>query len=246
MKLYFAAAENSNYAEILKGTTDKILESAFYLKYKEKPNRFGFKDVLLDSGGFTALVKNYNLPLKDYIDYLNKYEVKLAFALDVRDQDITIQNTYDLKKYTNTKIIPVYHDHDYFSSKRDIIEKYCADFDFVSIAGLTRKNYPQEEREKFGNYVFSRTTNKIKVHGLAVTSKRWLYKYPFYSVDSTTWLNIVKYGEARCFKEERLFNSVAAKTRNGKHFLKNEIKNFLLLEKEITNYWRIRGIEWND
>ncbi len=247
MKLYFAGAENKKYAEILMSCGVPILESAFYLRYKHEPNRYKAKEYLLDSGGFTALMQNFKLDLKTYIDYLNKHKVKIAFALDVRDQETTIKNTYDLKKYTDTKIIPVYHDHDYFSSKRNLIEKYCADFDYVSIAGLTRKNFPEPERIKFGNYMFSVTRDKIKVHGLAVTTEKWLYKYPFYSVDSTTYLSVVKFASSREFKDKtKMFDYIVKEKRLGSTLLRQEIKNFVRLEEQITAYWRQRGVTWNE
>jgi hypothetical protein len=247
MKLYFAGLETLNFAKILKEHNVKnILQSAYYLKYSRVPNEYGFENLLLDSGGYTALVKNMPIELPQYIDYLNKNKVKTAITLDVPDFHKTIENTYELKRSTNTKILPVYHDTEFLDiKKRGVIEKYCADFDYLCLAGLNRKMLDKKNKEQMGNFIFSHTKNKIKVHGLAVTNKPFMEKYPFYSVDSTTWLNPAMFGTTKLVTNKNLVNYRSKKV----HYLDRisaDVPYWIQLEKSITDLWRARGVEWID
>lgn len=246
MKLFFAGTETLNFGKLLKThNVENILQSAYYLEYRKKPNELNFKNALLDSGGFTAIVKNMPIDLKQYIDFINKNDVKLAITLDVPDFNQTVENTYILKQHTNAKILPVYHDSDFIDkAKRNIVEKYIADFDYICIAGLNRKLLKLEEKMMMGNYVFSLTRNKIKVHGLAITNQKYNEAFPFYSIDSTTWLNPSMYGTTK-----NISNVALLKYRNkNRHYLErisDDISYWLNFEKQITDLWRKRGVNWD-
>ncbi len=262
MKFYFAGAESVTFSKVLKEQgVARTLESAFYLQYKKTPNILKFNDYLLDSGGYTALMSDLDLDIKTYIDFLNKHKIKVAFTLDVRDVQQTVANTYLLKRETNTKIIPVYHDFDFFDIKhRDLLLKYCGDFDFIGLAGLTRKNFTKADRLTFGDWVFHQTKNKIKVHGLAVTTDFFLNRYPFYSVDSTTWLNCEKFGAGVEFKQRGIRHVTSLKTAFNKGLgmrgvenkmfyesrdrMNMSIESFIRNEQFFTDLWAKRGVKW--
>lgn len=246
MRLYFAGSENVAFNNLLKkNNVDSILQSAFYLDYKKKPNEMNFKYALLDSGGFTAIIKNMPIDLKQYIEFINKYEVKLAITLDVPDFNKTIENTYLLKQYTDAKILPVYHDTDFIDkNKRNVIEKYLGDFDYICIAGLNRKLLKNNEKLMMGNYVFSMTKNKIKVHGLAITNQKYNEAWPFYSIDSTTWLSPSIYGRSMIIKNDLLLK-YRNKTRHYLERINYDITYWLNFEKQITDLWRKRGVNWD-
>lgn len=264
MKLFFAGAESQKFAQVLiRNGVSAILESAYYLDYKNLPNRFGFADYLLDSGGYTALMKNIPLDLKRYIDFINQYQPKYALALDVPDPMVSLANTYELKKSTQATIIPVYHDFDYFNkSTTYFLEKYCADFDFIAIGGLTRTNFSKENLIEFGNFIFSKTRNKIRVHGLAVTTLNLCLRFPFYSVDSTTWLSCMRFGHILDFKNGGIVSSLGPRglakrenredkkdfttTMNNDQKLDSNVKTFLKMNDHVTDIWKSRGVVWKN
>lgn len=263
MRLFFAGTEGNSFALILQECGVKnILQSAFFLDYKKPCNELNFPNFLLDSGGFNAITHHEVINIKEYIDYINKYNVKLAISLDDNDFVKSLENLDLLKKYTNAKIIPVYHDSEFINEKdRWHLEKFCEEYNYIAVAGLTRKRLKENERRKMANYVFSITKNKIKIHGLAVTGQKWLKDYPFYSVDSTTWLNGGKYGGVILYKNGELLRPKSLKIisrRKNKEVksplvllsyeerMRHCIKALLQFEDYVTNLWKARGVVWND
>lgn len=244
MRFFFAGSESGTWSQLLKDNgVNNRLESAYYLNFKKEPNHLKFKNYLLDSGGFTLRKNNSTLRVEQYADYLNKFNVKYAFNLDTMNVDETLKNQeYLIKKCKKTNILPIYHYSDYSNIKhRSLIDSFCKEFNYIGIAGAVAPS--NLERERFYNYVFVRTKNKIKVHGLAATSYNTMKNYPFYSVDSTSWLVAARYGGSNV-EDCDIFNKYLNKVQDGYERSRKEIKHFLKLEKEITDIWKARGVEW--
>jgi len=264
MKIVFAGAESKLYSGMLKEIgAENILQSAFYLRYKNQPNEDNFPFYLLDSGGFTARKQKKDIDVRQYIDFLNKYKVKYAFELDVPCMKTTLQNRTLLKTHTDATIIPVYHLSSYLREDyRGLLDDMLADFDYVSLGGMAEGGRTDhKKKEKFFRYVFNKTRDKIKVHGLGVTASDTLKKYPFYSVDSTTWINSVKYGiyveykngivyqmygpKTLSSKKNRRIDDMKILNRDQNDIIKNNVQSFMKLEKFITDMWTKRGVKWN-
>jgi hypothetical protein len=258
VKLYFAGAESRNSLELLKkNKVTNILQSAYYLNYKKKPNEINFKNCLLDSGGFTAIKQGVAINVKDYADYLNKNKVKIAFNLDVRCTYETLKNQSYLESKTNTYIIPVYHWHEFISSKhRELIKTYSKRYPLISLGG-NPSNVGSIEKEVYFNYCFDNLKNNCKVHGLGVTSYKFMLKYPWYSVDSTTWLMPEIFGQLVQFYNGKLIKHesprVAQKITSHKYFIEDKkvllnesISAFIKFEQYATNLWEARGVKYNE
>lgn len=81
-----------------------------------------------------------------------------------------------------------------------------------------------------------------KFHGFGLTIKDLLYRYPFYSVDSTSWIATIRFGMTfSADKSEEMYS----RKRNKDKQLEYAVKYFLELEKEITNLWTKRNVIWN-
>jgi len=100
----------------------------------------------------------------------------------------------------------------------------------------------------------------VKVHGFAVTTNEKMINIPFFSVDSSTWINGDKYGEYQEYVNGKVmkFKNVRAKEnikrRKIEHvnvFLKPSLKTernllaFQKLEKHVTKLWAKRGVVWD-
>jgi len=142
---------------------------------------------------------------------------------------------------------------------RHILENFCSDYDYIAAAGLTRNMIKGETKKQLAKYIFSMTRDKIKVHGLAVTNQELIKNYPFYSVDSTTWLNGAIYGEYHEFENGKIIKNMSIRrilrTKDSKKLhlncnagtnarIKAGIISHIKLEKYITEIWKRRGIEW--
>lgn len=257
MILYFAGTEVRVYAELLKASgVQSILQSAFYLNYRHQPNELGFENYVLDSGGFTARKQGAQIDVKDYADFLNQHQIKTAFNLDTLDVEETLFNQQYLEDNSKSYIIPVYHYSDFVSEKyRSLIDTYVEKYPYISLGGTAEGSTAiTKNKLRFFDYCFLRTRDKVRVHGLAVTAQRLMMRYPWYSVDSTSWLSGERYGQWRDFTQGKMKTvssvRVTKKLTDPRQLVeKNErlrlsIESFLRLEKYVTDYWAQKGVVW--
>jgi len=241
MKLHFAGADGANpYNKLLLQNGAKgRLESFFALKNKH-PSNNGFDYYLLDSGGFVARTKNKKINVEEYANYLNRYKVISAFNLDTNDVKETQYNYEYLKNNTDCKILRIYHLSDYINNKEFLYE--LLKFPYIGVGGVAGENSPRKLQIEFYNFIFKHTKDRVKVHGLGISSKRILQQFPWFSVDATNWLSFARYGNSRSNDKRIAF--FKAKT---KHYLENtaeEIKYWVKVEDIITRLWEARGIIW--
>jgi len=101
------------------------------------------------------------------------------------------------------------------------------------------------QKKAYLDYIFYRTRDKIKVHGLGMSSIKPCETYPFASVDSTTWLQWQKFGASRAVPDEVMRKWMSRHTHYEERNEK-EIRWYLLFERRITKLWAHRGIKWDD
>lgn len=242
MKLHLAGRDADNKTNLLLQSigVQNRLESYHSLGKKAPSLQFNH---LLDSGGFVARTKGIHINVEDYAKYIQEHNVKVAFELDTNDLKETISNREYLLKYTNAKIIPVYHFSDFNGAQIDILDDFIKDFNYISIGGIAGvKEATVNKTKSFFDFVFNKTRDKIKVHGLGITDKKLMNYYPFYSVDSTSWLSFVRFGSSRVASKE-MANVLK---RDGDHYNRAKIEalHYLKLEKYYTDLWKSRGVNW--
>ena len=134
-----------------------------------------------------------------YAEFLLKYKDKIDtyVNLDVifnPEKTLEVQEYFE-KKY-NLRPLPVIHfgeDHKYM---KIYIDK---GYDYIGIGGLgqevTRETYTAWADPLFTNHICDENGYpKIKTHGFAMTSPVLLLRYPWYTVDSTTFVKNAAYG----------------------------------------------------
>ena len=243
MKLHFAGSDNCRkYNDILVSAGAKnSLESFFMLSgQSDSQTRFNY---MLDSGGFVARTKGKKISVVDYATYINKNGIEAAVELDTNDCKETIRNRrYLLARCKNTEILPVYHYSDFIGGVdvRCLIKTYKR----ICVGGVAGEGLGKKA-EVLYDYIFSNTKDKVRVHGLGITAKNILSKYPFYSVDSTSWLGAARYGNMAHEKRKEI-----AKFKSKEvHYLQNtlsEARYWVKYEKYITDLWTKRGVVWDE
>lgn len=189
-KDFFENGETNALAKI------NILESYYYLRKNEefmlltdKLNSF-----LLDSGAFTFMTGsnkdeiNWDNYVEEYASFINKYDIKLFFELDI-DSIVGIDEVERLRNkletLTKKKCIPVWHKN----RGKDYFVKMCKEYPYVAIGGIVTQEIPRLKYEKlFPWFIKTAHQNGAKIHGLGYTTISNLHKYHFDSVDSTAWL----------------------------------------------------------
>ena len=169
-------------------------------------------DLMLDSGAFSAWNRGEEIKLSDYIDYLNDNKDLLSsyVSLDMLPPGDVVYKTsaeYELSatvSYSNQQKmkevglqpIPVFHQGERFYW----LERMLADGEpYIGISASSERTQTKDMYRWYDD-CFSLLTNSdgwpsVKVHGFGVTLMKALRRYPWYTVDSTTWSLTAGYGK---------------------------------------------------
>lgn len=252
----------------------KYLSSFFWDKNPEKlQTTFDVtgQKIFLDSGGFTGRFKNKPIDVYEYCDYVvnNQHLFSVCVNLDVGTHEEQKFNQKVLDAKIKIPVLPVFHSEEYFDKKkRDWFEDEIKNRDDVSVGGIVGEpgqnfgKYLQEQG--YFDWLFYRALKyNTRVHGLGVTAVDSLMKYPFYSVDSSTWLAGARYGTLlywnpvtmklktsstkKIMKDNVVKNisEIKLMEKDNVAVLKNNLKAMYQMEKFITSLWAQRGIKWD-
>lgn len=151
-------------------------------------------NILLDSGAFTAFVKHKEITIDSYIAFVkeNSHFFWQYFNLDViGDAEASIKNQRIMEK-AGLSPIPVFHVGEPFS----YLEMYAKENELISLGCVVlKKNVNRLVKwidDCFG--VVDKIGNKNKIHGLGIGNVKLIYKYPWYSVDNSSWITGSQYG----------------------------------------------------
>jgi hypothetical protein len=136
---------------------------------------------MLDSGAYSAWKKGEVISLDEYIAYIRRNQIGKYVVLDViGDPEATDANLARMEA-EGLYPIPVFHIGTNFS----ILDRYTERYRYIALGGTVGKS--KDIRETFFDKVFERHP-EITYHGLGMTIPELMRKYPWFSVDSTTWL----------------------------------------------------------
>lgn len=208
MKLFLANCEKIGIEEFYK--SKYYLESFYYLKYDFQIQMMNKCDMfLLDSGAFTFMntktknVGNIDDYLTAYIEFINKHDVKYFFELDtdvVHGLSKVEQMRNRLERETGKQCIPVWHK----SRGIEYWKMLCERYKYIAIGGFVTKEIKPFEYDNAIKMVKYAIQKNVKVHGLGFTSMKYLSKFPFYSVDSTSYKSGKRFGQFHHFDGKRI------------------------------------------
>jgi hypothetical protein len=223
-------------------------------------------NVHIDSGAFTAWSIGKLITPEEYAEWALDFERRwrprmnsLEFiSLDViGDQEGTWRNL-DRLRSLGLNPLPVVT---YGASMADI-DRAMDQSDYMALGGLV----PYVRRPPtlrswldacFCRVMLRRKATGImpKLHLLGVTTDWVLKRYPCFSSDSSSWVQGLRFsgGVKQALKTAnikaagmpRIRESEAGMYANS-HTLKAQIKRFLKMEKEATDLWTFRGINWEE
>jgi hypothetical protein len=221
------------------------LESFWSLGPKNWPTQT--MNSLVDSGGFVARTKGVKILVQEYSRYLRKYKVPKAFELDTNDMQETAYNRDYLIKNTETLIIPIYHYSTFKSGNEKFLFDLMDKHNYIGLGGVVGGAVKSTRREKdeFFDFVFRNTRDKWKIHGLGITDPYSMKRYPFFSVDSSQWLDSWKFAKFEGIKTGTEYHEFMKKNKPIEFKLKREISHRVFLEHYITKLWEIKGVTWN-
>lgn len=261
VKVYLAGGE-TGFKIFDDAEVEKALFSFYDIFKNHNPEKFFYRldqtpvvDVFLDSGAFSAYTKNAEIDLNEYIDFCHEYKNRLtAYAnLDViGDPDKSVKN-FEKMKNAGLDPVPVFH----YRSPLTVLDEMVDANEYIALGGLVPISASKEKMRAWLDRCFSCIRDRVKVHGFGVTNIDHLTRYPFYSVDSTSWLSGQKHGHIFIFKNGRLITHDTTKENcslTGAMFkdfggAKNwffrtcqNAKSYQRLETFVTQLWESRGI----
>lgn len=217
MKIYAAAVYSNSYMpgqnrhkklnDFEKIVIDKIpniLESYHYIKGNKivEQMREDGASVFLDSGAFSAFTLNAEINLLEYCNFI--LQNKDLWRVD---DGILVVSVLDgigdpLKTYRNQKAmedlgvkpLPCFH----FGEDERYLEHYISNYEYITLGGMVGRKKDQLFQwldRIWDRYLISGTGGaKLKVHAFGITSVDVMLRYPWYSVDSSSWIQSAAFG----------------------------------------------------
>ena len=185
------------------------LESYHNIAKKELEHINKYKSFILDSGAFSYMngTNSKNVDWDNYIEqyasFINKHSIKLFMELDI-DSIVGIKEVEKLRKklekLTNKQVIPVWHK----SRGKEYWLKLINEYNYVAIGGIVTREIQPKEYKYFNWFIETARKENCRVHALGFTNLKGLTNYPFYSVDSTSWLSGNRFGSVYQFDGKTL------------------------------------------
>jgi len=165
--------------------------------------------LFIDSGAFSVAHNGKTVDIDVYIDYINSNpEIPIFVELDVipfpvlntttarQCCEASWQNYLYMKERVTSpcKLLPLYH----FGEPKDALRRILNTEvdgklpDYIGIGG--RHGVSTELQDRYFREIFAiiqaSDNPNVKVHAFGMTVIKLLEKFPFYSADSTTWLQL--------------------------------------------------------
>jgi len=149
---------------------------------------------------FTDASFNANADVRKYLDayiaFIHKYKKQLSAYVNL-DIVYHAEESWDNQKIMESnglRPIPVFH----YGEDFKWLYKYVDEYDYIGIGGvaggITIQQFVNSLGQKAFDYI-NKHKPGLKIHGFAVTSFDLMHRFPWYSVDSTTWLKFAAFGQ---------------------------------------------------
>jgi hypothetical protein len=193
--LYRKALPN---ARAMRDQISHSLESYHYIKkgtYVKNIRANGVK-VFLDSGAFSSFSLGVDVSIEEYAEFVKSHQdiIEMASVLDaIGDPVGTYHNQNTLEKL-GAEVLPCFH----YGEPWDLCEYYVRNYEYITIGGMVP--IPNRKLEVWLDELWSRVLtdkdgySRIKIHGFGLTTRSLMVKYPWYSVDSSSWVQAAANG----------------------------------------------------
>ena len=166
-------------------------------------------NLFLDSGAYSIFEATTNkgkfIETDVLWEYIDRYALFLSENKDKFDVYVNVdipfypELTWKIQQYLEIEKklqpLPVYH------PSEDIkwLKKYADNYEYIGTGGLgqssSKSRWHMNIGDAFWNIICDdKGMPQVKVHGFAMTSPDLIIEFPYYSADSTSWMQFGKYG----------------------------------------------------
>ncbi len=185
-------------------------------------------DLFLDSGAFTAYTQKVSIGIDKFAEFINATNDIWSCVSNLDDTNKNEKQSYDNQKALESlgcKVQPVFHTRE--DSKW--LKKYIDEgYNYIFIGGMvpeTTKWLLPWLDDLWDKYLTNPDgTARVKVHGFGLTDQKLMFRYPWYSVDSTSWLMTGVFGSCAFTTSSGVIkvvfsqDSPSKKKMNGWHY----------------------------
>lgn len=216
MNLYLAAVHTNQYRRGQKqyvhfndrerqivDNIPNILESYHYVgrqRFVDEMRAAGSK-VFVDSGAFSAKSLGIDIDIDEYCNYIIRNRdiirvedgVIMASVLDGIGNDLL---TYQNQKYMEAKgakPLPCFH----FGEDNRYLDYYVNNYPYITLGGMAHNQQivMQWLDRVWNDHILDGSGRpKCKVHAFGVTAVPLMERYPWWSVDSSSWIQAASFG----------------------------------------------------
>ena len=211
MRLYIAGIYVSHFSVFgnlykrltpqMKALRDEVtwkLESYHFIQkgnYVKNIRRAGDK-IFLDSGAFSSFSLGVDVDINAYAAFIKEHRdiIDMASVLDaIGDPEGTYHNQNKLEKM-GVEVLPCFH----YGEPWDLCEYYVRNYPYITIGGMVPIS--NARLEPWLNELWDRILtdkdgySRIKIHGFGLTSRKLMTKYPWFSCDSSSWVQAAANG----------------------------------------------------
>jgi hypothetical protein len=154
--------------------------------------------IFLDSGAFSAFMNKATVSLQNYIDYIlenEQYIETYACLDDIGSPEKTWENQREMERQ-GLSPLPVYH----MGEPEEFFQRVL-EYPHFAVGGIASSVKGSGSLQNHLDILFSRIcTEKTdyypshKVHGFGIAIPQLIARYPFYSIDTSSWVAYGKYG----------------------------------------------------
>ena len=206
MKYYPAVIDNGSLAAATALGPRRILMSYHYFKSKQKLIQDEVQkgtDIFLDSGAFSAMNLGKAIDIDAYCNFIILTGVRRYAVLDViGDAQETYKNFLFMKSKYNLSPIPVFH---MGGTEEELIR--LLECNYIALGGLVKSANIDNHLKKCWEIILKRP-NPPKVHGFGLTNIEMMKKYPWASVDSSSFQGCRRFGRQLVLKDNFTFKTI--------------------------------------
>lgn len=153
-------------------------------------------DIFLDSGAFSADTQNTPIDVWEYMEYINENfnTISTYVVLDVIGNAKETWKNQALMESEGLNPLPVYHVEDPI----EYLYK-CLEYEYFALGGMAG-GIGQTTRTEFLDKCFEIICDskgnlpRSRVHGFGIMSPDLIVRYPFFSIDTSSWVAYAQYG----------------------------------------------------
>jgi hypothetical protein len=155
-------------------------------------------DLFVDSGAFSVKHAGKEIKIDDYIHFIydNADKITTYANLDVIGEPGASKENQRIMEAAGLSPLPVVH----FQAEMKEVYELASWYPYIGIGGPGPSKKVAVHRY-FTQLAFTvaRKANKgVRIHGFGITSPETILQFPYYSADSTSWVNR-RYGDIRLY-----------------------------------------------